>query len=71
MLIRFDPEANAAYITLGEKEIEPGAAVSQSDLIRTPSGFGSVILDFAADGRLIGVEVLAARELLDPALLVP
>ena len=30
-----------------------------------------MILDFDADGRLIGVEVLSARKLLDPALLEP
>lgn len=69
MIVDFDPEANAAYITLGNREIGPGAAASQSDFIPTPSGVGNVILDFDAGGRLIGVEVLSARELLDPALL--
>lgn len=71
LIVDFDPEANAAYITLGSREIQPGAAVSQSDFIPTPTGAGNVLLDFDADGRLIGVEVLSARELLDPALLEP
>jgi uncharacterized protein YuzE len=69
VILEFDLEANAAYVTLGDRPIAPGQAASQSDLIPTPSGLGNVILDFDADGRLIGVEVLSARELLDPALL--
>lgn len=69
MRVDYDPQANAAYITLGDRAIERGAAVSQSDFIPTPSGVGNIILDFDLEGRLIGVEVLSARELLDPALL--
>lgn len=48
--VRYDPEADAAHITLSaagyheSEEVAPG-----------------VILDFDADGRIIGIEVLRAR----------
>lgn len=69
MKITFDPAANAAYITLGDRGIKAGEAAQQSDLIPTPSGVGQIILDFDAHGRLLGVEVLSARQVLAPELL--
>lgn len=38
--------------------------MSQIYNIGTPSGEGEIILDFNADGHLIGVEVLSASKLL-------
>lgn len=55
MKIDYDPEANAAYITLGEP-LRKGQAAFQSDLIETPLGRGQIILDF--DAR---VDFLASR----------
>lgn len=68
MKIDYDPDGNAAYITLGAPLLD-GQAKFQSDIIATPRGRGQIILDFDDEGRLLGVEVLSARELLAPALL--
>ncbi len=65
MSIRYDPEADAAYISIG-REPAAGEAVSQIAQLRNPLGRGEVILDFDAAGHLIGVEVLTASELLRP-----
>lgn len=55
MRVRFDPEANAAYIYL--------RAIGRGEAVRTvPVEDSTIMLDFDADDRLIGVEVLDARE---------
>lgn len=66
--VTFDPTANAAYVTLGEAlRSEQSAAQHVVDL---PAGApGEVILDFDNAGRLIGVEVLGAREMLRPEVI--
>ena len=65
--ITFDPEADAAYLTIVDR-IEPGEAVAQvvveDDRLR-----GEVILDLDEAGQLLGVEVLGASDLLRPAVL--
>lgn len=61
----FDSAADAAYWRLGGP-VEPGAAVEQVVIERDG---GSVVLDFDAQGRLLGVEVIGARRLLRPTAL--
>lgn len=62
MHITFDPEANAAYIYLKDS-IEPGG-VSRSEFCDVELRGGPVFLQFDSNGRLIGIEILGARELL-------
>ena len=65
MRATFDPSADAAYVTL--------TTVADPHSVRTvevdSSAGGSVVLDFDAQGRLLGVEVLAATRMLDPGFL--
>jgi uncharacterized protein YuzE len=58
LTLNYDAEATAAYLTLG-----PGPIV-ESEEVRP-----SVVLDFDANGRIVGIEVLSAREVLHPDLL--
>lgn len=58
----YDPVADAAYLCLSPERDTP--AVRQVMAVDD-----EIILDFDAGGRLIGVEVLRASELLDPRLL--
>jgi uncharacterized protein YuzE len=58
MRVTYDPDARAAYIYL-TGSMQPGEAK------RTISATDQINLDFDAEGRLIGIE------LLDPALLHP
>ena len=51
----FDPEADAVYIYLGEGEVAETEEVAPN-----------VMLDFDADGRVVGVEVLTASKVLAP-----
>ena len=68
MRFRYDAEVDAAYLSLVDRDLRPGEAAQQSDLIATPGGVGSLILDFDAEGRLLGIEVLAARAVLPAEL---
>ncbi|WP_419775745.1 DUF2283 domain-containing protein [Microbacterium oxydans] len=63
MHIRYDPEVDAAYLTVG-REVQAGESVAQVPEIRNPHGVGEIILDFDADGHLLGVEILQASKLL-------
>lgn len=67
MTITFDPEADAAYIPIGDGP-GPGEAVRQIADISGPAG-GEIILDFDAEGRLLGIELLGATLLLRPEVL--
>ncbi|WP_255378387.1 DUF2283 domain-containing protein [Quadrisphaera sp. DSM 44207] len=67
----YDPDADAAYVFLVDR-IADGEAAAQLPSISLPGGHSEVILDFNADGRLLGVEVLGAgralpQEVLDRA----
>ncbi|GAA3595420.1 hypothetical protein GCM10022223_08210 [Kineosporia mesophila] len=62
MNLTYDPEAEAAYVSLVER-IEPGEAVRQSDFIELPGG-AQAVLDFDADGKLLGIELLFVKDLL-------
>lgn len=69
MRITFDRESDVAYLSLVDRDLRAGEAVTQSDILPTPSGEGSLIIDFDADGRLLGIEVLSASSVLPAALL--
>lgn len=57
---RFDPVNDVAYLALFDSPVE------ESEEVRP-----GVVLDFAADGRIVGIEVLGAKALLPAALLIP
>lgn len=60
MRLSYDDEANAAYLEL--EDIAEGTAV-ENVVVERP-GRGDIVLDFDADGRLLGVEVIGATALL-------
>lgn len=66
--VTYDDVADAAYIYL-VPEIEPGG-VARSVFAAGGSGPWTVVLDLDPDGRIIGVEVLGAKNALPAALLV-
>jgi uncharacterized protein YuzE len=72
-LLRRDPSANAAYISLVPPNIRvPGAVTSRplSDLGDLDGALAdTIILDFDDESRLVGIELLAARQTLYPELL--
>jgi len=55
MKIEYDPEANALYITLREGQIDHTEEVSEN-----------LYIDIGPDGEPLGIEILAARELVGP-----
>ena len=64
MRMTYDSDADAAYLAIGD-EVADGSAV-ENVVIERP-GRGDIVLDFDADGRLLGVEVIGATGLLRPA----
>jgi uncharacterized protein YuzE len=56
--VKYDPEANAAYIRFSPEPVEESEEVS-----------GGIVLDYDAEGRIVGMEVLDARAHLPPDLL--
>lgn len=66
--ITLDPEADAAYIYLAD---EPAIGWRQGKTVAVPVDeiSGMVNVDLDADGRLIGVEVLAASSVLPDKML--
>ena len=62
MDISYDIEADAAYRTLAAEQSE-----SQVHSIVPPCGNGEIILDFNAEGRFIGIEILGAQAVLPGA----
>ena len=60
--IEYDEEANAAYIYLTEEILAGG--VSRTVCVDPTEIGGMVNLDLDAEGRIIGLEVLDARQLL-------
>ena len=67
MRITYDSETDAAYIYL-VNSVRPGEA--KKTYVCDPSEMNGMInLDFDAFGRLLGIEVLCARQQLPPELL--
>lgn len=56
--VTYDPDANAAYIRFSPEPVEESEEVS-----------AGIILDYDADGRIAGMEVMDARAHLSPELL--
>jgi uncharacterized protein YuzE len=56
--VKYDPDANAAYIRFSPQPVEESEEVSDG-----------IVIDFDAEGRIVGLEVLDARALLPPVLL--
>jgi len=54
----YDPEANAAYIRFSSEDILESEEVSEG-----------IVLDFDKEGRMVGMEVQAARQKLHPAMI--
>lgn len=67
MIVTFDPSADAAYIQLAPR-IDAGG-VSRTYPCDPLEVEGMINLDFDADGRLIGIEVLGATSKSPPELL--
>jgi len=51
MRIRYDPEADAMYITLRKDEVDHTKEIDEN-----------TIIDFNKDGQVIGVEILFVKE---------
>lgn len=76
MRVRYDKQADAAYIYLVDS-IMPGgvAATHECDLSDIPKDYdlapieAMINLDFDSDGRLLGIEVIGARRILSKDLL--
>ena len=66
MRMTFDPDADAAYFSI-EDEIAAGAAIENVVIER--NGKGEIVLDFDADGYLLGVEIIGATGLLHGSVL--
>ena len=56
--VTYDKEADAAYIRFSAEKVEESEEVS-----------AGIVLDYDADGRIVGMEVLEARTHLSPSLL--
>ncbi|WP_448390336.1 DUF2283 domain-containing protein [Microbacterium aurum] len=68
MKLSYDREANAAYLQIGDS-IEPGESVRQLEVRGEDGGFGQFILDFDSDGKLLGLEILFASDVLPSSVL--
>ena len=67
MKVSFDRDANAAYIRLRDKVI-PGS-VKRTLSVDSEGIDAWINLDFDAEGRLVGIEVINATRWLPPELL--
>jgi uncharacterized protein YuzE len=56
--VKYDPEANAAYIRFSPEPVKESEEVA-----------AGIVIDYDADGRIVGLEVLDARAHLSPDLL--
>ena len=57
--VEYDAAANAAYIRFSTEAVLESEEVAEG-----------IVLDYDTDGRIVGMEVLDARQHLPPALLV-
>lgn len=68
MKITYDKQADAAYVMIADR-IHDGEAATQLYSIETPGGKGEVTLDFDRNGKLLGMEILGAEQVLQPEVL--
>jgi len=68
MRVTYDAVADAAYIALAGP-VGDGETATTIHSLLTPGDRGEVALDFDADGRLLGIEVLHASAVLPAAVL--
>jgi uncharacterized protein YuzE len=68
MRVTYDASVDAAYVHL-TGAIGDGEVASQIHSLLTPGDRGEVVLDFDAEGRLLGIEVLNASAVLPAAVL--
>ena len=66
--VTYDPDVDAAYIYLTEI---PAGGVARTYCCDSAEVDGMINLDFDAEGRLLGIEVLGAKTKLPIGLLVP
>lgn len=66
MRVTYDPEANAAYIHLTDVELPAGR---DSIPLETPADTPAMVVMDWREGKIVGLEVLAASSLLHPDLL--
>ncbi len=66
MRITYDRQANAVYVYLTDEPLTPGRTSTPAD---PPDGVQAFIVLDWKDDRLVGLEVLDARERLHPDLL--
>lgn len=66
-MLTYDPEVDAAYLTLGSP-IGPGE-VARTVEIETPTDSGTINADYDSSGRLLGFEFLNASLLLRPGVI--
>lgn len=57
--VKYDPEANAAYIRFSPEPVKESEEVASG-----------IVIDYDAKGRIVGLEVLDARAHLSPDLLI-
>jgi uncharacterized protein YuzE len=68
MKITYDKQADAAYVMIADR-IHDGEATTQLHSIQTPGEKGEVTLDFDRNGKLLGMEILGAEQVLQPEVL--
>ncbi|WP_445338681.1 DUF2283 domain-containing protein [Clavibacter sp. CFBP 8614] len=68
MRVTYDAVADAAYVALAGP-VGDGEVGTTIHSILTPGDSGEISLDFDADGRLLGIEVLNASAVLPAAVL--
>ncbi len=66
--VTYDQDVDAAYVYFTEI---PAGGVARTYCCDPAEVGGTINLDFDADGRLLGIEVLGARTKLPEALLIP
>jgi len=64
MLITYDPLANVAYISIVEGA-QPGGEAGNQEIVGE-----DIVLDYDDDGKLLGIEILNARNLLRSEVLL-
>ena len=67
MYLKYDPDANAAYIYL--KDRIDASEVARSEMCDVEIAETAVILQFDAADKLIGIEILGSRKLLHEEVL--